>query len=192
MKNSNRITTADLTMMALLAALLSAASYIFIPLPFSSASITANTLVVNMIGLILEPMQAVLTVGVWMLLGLVGVPVYTGGASGPGKLFGPSGGYYFSWLLAAALISLLKGKKHSIRRYNLVTILVGIPVIYLGGSIWMGFVAGIDDIKTLIVASILPFIPGDIVKCLAATYISVPVLRALESMGVNKKRGQVV
>lgn len=192
MTNSKKITTAELTMMALLVALLSAASYIFIPLPFSSASITANTLVVNMIGLILEPMQAALTVAVWILLGLVGAPVYTGGASGPGKLFGPSGGYYFSWLLAAALISLLKGKKYNVRRFNLVTMLVGIPVIYLGGSIWMGFVSGIEDIRMLFVASILPFIPGDIVKCLAASYLAVPVLRAVEKTGINRKHGQLV
>ena len=108
MKGSS-IKTKELTIMALFAALLCVSSYISIPLPFSPVVLTLQTLVVNLIALILPPKKAVLTVVVWILLGAVGLPVFSGGVGGPAKLFGPTGGYIFGFVAAVWLISLLKG-----------------------------------------------------------------------------------
>ena len=163
--------TKELTMMALFAALLCISSYISIPLPFSVVSITAQTLVVNMIALLLPPKKAGITIGIWILLGFAGLPVFSGGMGGPAKLFGPTGGYIFSYLAAVIVISLLKGKKRQVWRMFLVTIAVGIPVIYAIGTPWMMALTGIDW-KAAFTTSVLPFIPGDIVKCIVAVLIS--------------------
>ena len=69
--------------MALLTALICVSAYIVIPLPFTPASLTAQTLVVNLIALLLTPRQAAFTMVVYILLGLTGLPVFSGGMGGP-------------------------------------------------------------------------------------------------------------
>lgn len=170
--------TTELTKMALLTALICVSAYVIIPLPFTPASFTAQTLIVNLIALLLTPRQAAFTVIVYMLLGLIGLPVYSGGLGGPGKLFGPTGGYIFSWIPAVVLISWLKGQYYSFKRCCLVTVLVGMPVIYLIGCAYMKFVTGMDWMAAL-TASVIPFIPLDIFKCAAASMIVKPIQATL-------------
>lgn len=181
---NQKFSTPELTKMALLTALICVSAYIIIPLPFTAASLTAQTLVVNLIALLLTPRQAVFTIMVYMLLGLSGLPVFSGGMGGPGKLFGPTGGYIMSWLLAAALMSWLKGTHYSFKRYCLVTMLVGMPVIYILGSAYMKFITGMDWAATF-TAAVLPFIPLDLFKCAAAALIAKPVQVSLASLNIS-------
>lgn len=176
------MSTRDLTMMALFAALLCISSYISIPLPFSAVSLTVQTLIINMIAILFSPKKAGLTVLVWILLGLVGLPVFSGGMGGPAKLFGPTGGYIFGYLAAAVLLSVLKGKKGKIGRELLITIAVGMPLIYVIGTPWMMYVTGIGW-KAALLTGVVPFLPGDVAKCVAAVFISRPLKKVL----VNKK-----
>lgn len=179
-KNTPLFSTRDLTLTALMVALLSISSYIVIPLPFSAVSITAQTLVINLIALLFSPKQAGTAVFVWILIGAAGVPVFSGGAGGLGKLTGPTGGYIAGYLAAAILISLLKGKKRNLIRYCLVTILAGIPVIYLLGTVWYKYSTGAEGWMALITATVLPFIPLDIVKCVAASLLAKPLGKVVE------------
>ena len=90
--------TKDMTKMALCVAILCATSFFVVPLPFTPIVISFHTIAVNIIGLILTPMQAGITVLIYLLMGLVGLPVFSAGTAGPGKLFGPTGGFYFGFL----------------------------------------------------------------------------------------------
>lgn len=172
-----KFSTAQFTKIALMTAFVSMSSYIVIPLPFTTASITGQTLAVNLVALVLTPGETFFTMVCYWLLGLVGAPVFAGGASGPGKMFGPTGGYYIGFVVAAVLISSLKGQKYDIKKYLLVTVLVGMPVINGMGCIWMKFAAGMTW-KAAFAGAVLPFIPLDIVKCAAAVMIARPVQRA--------------
>lgn len=171
---NRKFNTVELTRMALLTALICVSAYIIIPLPFSPASLTAQTLIVNLIALLLTPRQSIFTMVVYTLLGLAGLPVFSGGMGGPGKLFGPTGGYIMSWLAAVPLMSWLKGRHYSFRRYCLVTIAVGMPVIYLLGSAYMKFITGMSWSATF-GAAVIPFIPLDLFKCAAAALIARPI-----------------
>ena len=99
----------SLTIMALMTALLIVSTYIKIPLPFSTASITAQTLMVNLIGLLLSPLQTLAVMVTWILLSVVGI----GGSLG--KLLGPAGGYRYGNLVAAVLISMFCCKVKKVR-----------------------------------------------------------------------------
>ncbi len=177
----SKFSTAQLTKMALMTAFVSVASYIVIPLPFTTASITGQTLAVNLVALVLTPGETFFTMICYWLLGFVGAPVFAGGTSGPGKMFGPTGGYYIGFVVATVLIALLKGQKYDIKRYILVMVLIGIPVINGMGCIWMKFAAGMTW-KAAFAAAVLPFIPLDIVKCVAAALIARPVQSAFYMM----------
>ena len=169
---NQKFNTVELTKMALLTALICVSAYIVIPLPFTPASLTAQTLVVNLIALLLTPRQAAFTMVVYILLGLTGLPVFSGAMGGPGKLFGPTGGYIMSWIPAVILMSWLKGTYYSFKRYCLVTILVG--------SAYMKFITGMDWAATF-TAAVIPFIPLDIFKCFAAALIAKPVQISLSN-----------
>ncbi len=188
--DKKKLSTPQITKIALMIAFVSAASYLRIPLPFSEAAITGQTLTVNLVALVLSPLEAFITMLCYWLLGVVGAPVY-GGPAGPGKMFGPAGGYFAAFMLAVVLIGLLKGKKYSIVRYAVVTILIGIPMIDGIGFIWMKTVAGVTW-KAAFFAGFVPFIPLDIVKCIAAVLIAKPVQVALyameDSMGKGSKQ----
>lgn len=171
----------DLTQMALLVALLSVSAYIAFPIPVTLVSVTAQTLFLNLTALLLDRRKAALTVAVWILLGAVGAPVFSGGRGGLSELVGPTGGFIFAFLLAAYLIALLKGPRFSLVRYLLVTICVGIPVIDLAGAAWYMVYAHISW-GTALVTTALPFLPGDLIKSVAAVLVAKPVAVALSKL----------
>lgn len=169
----------NLTKIALCVALLCVSSYLIIPLPFSPAVMSIHTIIVNLVALILKPKQAALTMVTYLLMGLIGLPVFSAGASGPAKLFGPAGGFYFGFLLAVIVMSLLRGRKNSLKRYLLVTILLGIPIQHICAILVMCFHNGFQLWAAITTVS-LPFILGDIVKCVVASVVAVHLNKVLD------------
>ena len=94
-----RLDTSSMTKIALLTALLSVSSYLVFPLPFTPIVLSMHTVIVNLVGLILKPSHAAYTILVYLFMGFIGIPVFSAGSAGPGKLFGPTGGFYFGFLL---------------------------------------------------------------------------------------------
>ena len=188
-----KLKTQDITKSAVLAALLCASAYISIPLGFTPIPLTLQTLIINMIAIMLTPSLSFLTVLVYILIGFIGVPIFSGGAGGPAKLFGPTGGYILAFLLCAPLMSytknlFLKGFRKFISSentakivsYSVNAILVGMTIIYLLGSVYMRFLVDKSFAAVLMIA-VVPYIPLDIVKCVIASVISVPIQNALKA-----------
>ncbi len=168
--------TAEMTKMALMVAMNCVSAYIIIPLPFSLSPIALQTLIVNLTGYVLNAKQAFMTMLVYLLVGLAGVPVFTGGSAGPGKLFGPTGGYIIGFLFTAVFLAYFRGEKYSFKRYALLGCVIGIPLIYVFGVVQLKLITGMGWDKAIMTGA-LPFIPLDIVKCLAATVIAGPINR---------------
>lgn len=168
--------TAEMTKMALMVAMNCVSAYIIIPLPFSLSPLALQTLIVNLTGYVLNAKQAFMTMLVYLLVGLAGVPVFTGGSAGPGKLFGPTGGYIIGFLFTAVFLAYFKGEKYNFKRYALLGCVIGIPLIYVFGVVQLKLIAGMPWDKAILTGA-LPFIPLDIVKCLAAAVIAGPINR---------------
>lgn len=168
--------TAEMTRMALMVAMNCVSAYIIIPLPFSLSPIALQTLIVNLTGYVLNAKQAFMTMLVYLLVGLAGVPVFTGGSAGPGKLFGPTGGYIIGFLFTAVFLAYFKGEKYNFKRYALLGCVIGIPLIYVFGVVQLKLVTGMGWDKAIMTGA-LPFIPLDILKCLAAAVIAYPINR---------------
>lgn len=164
--------------MSLLAAALSISAYIVFPLPFTPIVISAQTIVVNLIGLTLKPKQAFCTLMLYLMLGLFGLPVFSGGTAGPAKLFGPTGGFYFGFLFAVAVISALKGNGSEFWRYAVATIAAGLPIQHLFAIMFFCFYNGFQLLPAFLSVS-LPFIPVDIAKCLLSAFIGTSVNKTL-------------
>lgn len=166
--------------MALLAAILCVSSYINIPLPISPVPITAQLLAVNLIALLLKPKKAALTVGIWLLLGIVGLPVFSGGRGGFGVLAGPTGGFAVGYLVMALLAAILCQKCRKEYQKLLILIIIGIPVIYIFGVGWMKVVTNVTWSVAWLTGA-LPFLPGDIIKAVAAIFIARPLHRVMNN-----------
>ncbi len=175
--------TAELCRTALCTALICVSAYIVIPLPFTAVMITAQTFAVNLAALLLRPKYAAAALIAYVLIGITGLPVFSGGTGGIARLAGPTGGYIIGYIFAAFLISLAAGDRNSFKRNLIATICVGIPIIYIFGASFTAFHTG-NGFKAILAAYVLPFIPGDIAKCIAASFVGVKLKKALDKTHV--------
>jgi len=170
----------QLTIMSSLAAVMCVASFLYIPIPFSEAKISLVPMIVLVVGLILPPVQAGVTVGIYLLIGCLGIPVFAG-TGGFGKLIGPAGGFYWGFILATVGASLLKGKKYNKIRYLLICLFVGIPLMYIPGAVQMKMQLDIPWMAVMI-QSVIPFIPLDMLKAVAAVFVVKHIQWALKNI----------
>jgi len=161
----------DMIYSSIFAALISVLGYVVIPLPFSPVLITGQTLGIMLAGQVLGPLQAFVSVFIFILLGVAGVPVFSGGRAGIEVLAGTSGGYILGFLVGAVIISLLCKKTNNLWRLGGAAIIGGIIVVYLFGVTWLSFVTGMG-VEKAFVGGALPFIPGDILKVVASTLLA--------------------
>lgn len=164
--------------MALCLAFCCVTAYLSFPLPFTPGMVTALTLALGVTAFVLTPKQTLMVVGAYVLLGSVGVPVFVGGTAGFDRLLGPTGGYIWAWILVYPLISALKGDTPNFKRYALLDIFVGITVTDLGGILQMVKVMDITWYQGFGWA-VLPYIPGDVLKCLIAAFLGVKINQSM-------------
>ncbi|MDI3480501.1 MAG: biotin transport system substrate-specific component [Tepidanaerobacteraceae bacterium] len=178
MGNQNQpfIQTREIPFIGLFAALTAVLSYIEIPLPV--VPITAQTLGVMLAGSLLSPIPAFLSMVLFLLLGVIGLPVYAGGASGIGTIFGPTGGFLLSWPVAVFVMAhLMKRFKPSFRNVFIINIVGGILVVYGIGVPYLARIAHLNFTSALTVGA-LPFIPGDLAKAFISTTVSLAIRKA--------------
>jgi biotin transport system substrate-specific component len=160
---------------ALFAALTAAVSPIKIPLGFTPVPITLQTLMVLLAGAMLGANLGALSQFLYVLVGALGLPVFAGGSSGFGALFGPSGGYLFGFIVAAYVVGRLLEKSKK-RKYLqiIIAMLIGTLVIYLFGVTGGMIVTGLP-LAQILIGWVLPFIIGDIIKLVIAASIAYKV-----------------
>ena len=179
----------DLALAAVMAALIGAVATVRLFLPGLSVPITLQVLVVLLAGALLRPAWGAAAMGLYLLLGAAGLPVFAGGTGGLQVLAGPTAGYLWSYPLAAALVGVLTPAPGggSARRSDLPRLagamLAGLGVIYLGGAGWAWLVGG-KGLTAVLTGWVLPFVPFDLAKVAAATVAATAVRRALARAGL--------
>lgn len=176
--------TKSMIMISMFTAVLVVLSYISIPLPFSPVTLTGQTLGIMLIGSVLASYEAVSAVVVYLLLGAVGLPVFSGGHSGLGSLFGPTGGFLFAFILGVFIISLLKGDGKKVSRLLLANLIGGVVIVYLIGVPFLAFSLKMSIAKAATVGA-LPFIPGDILKVVIASFSASALNKRLSVINPN-------
>jgi biotin transport system substrate-specific component len=146
--------------------LIALSAYLKIQLPFSPVPITGQTLAVLLVGAALGSKKGGLSVLAYLGEGLIGLPVFAGGASGPAYLLGPTGGYLAGFVLAAFAVGWLaeRGWDHHVG-LTLAAMLIGNLLIYLSGLAWLSVYVGVGQALPL---GLYPFLVGDAIKLLLA------------------------
>lgn len=151
--------------------LLALAGRLEIMLPFSPVPITGQTLGVFLIALTYGQKLGLSTIGAYILVGTLGMPVFAGGAGSIAALLSPSGGYIMGYFIATALCGYLADRGWTESFLKLVAaLLCGHILMYLCGLAQLSFF--LPD--HLLTAGLYPFIAGDIFKSLMVV-ISLPV-----------------
>lgn len=168
----------ELTKMSICIAIICISAYISFPLPFSPVMITAQTIAINLVALILTPKQSFIVTLLYIILGVFGLPVFSGGTSGFGRVFGPTGGFILGFLIITPLMSYFKGKDYNFKRYLSVTIIIGMIVLYAFGAVFMSVVQSISIVQALSLA-VFPFVVGDVSKCFLSSFIAVKLNKVI-------------
>lgn len=144
---------------AVLTALL---AQVVIRLPFTPVPITGQTFAVLTTGAALGARRGFLSQCLYILLGLVGLPVFAGGTGGWATLLGPNGGYLIGFIVAAALLGYLAERGWDRGRRVVLAMIFGEAALYAVGVPWLSVYVG--GVGRALVLGFLPFVVGDAVK----------------------------
>lgn len=169
-----KITTQQMALVAIMTAL----TCILAPFSLSigPVPISLTNLVIYFSLYLLGWKLGTLSYVIYLLIGLVGVPVFSGFTAGPAKLFGPTGGYLIGFIPMAIIAGIVIDKYTEKWLLCLLAMIIGTIVCYTLGTAWLAYEAKMDMMAALW-AGVIPFIPGDLVKMALAILIA-PKIRA--------------
>jgi biotin transport system substrate-specific component len=127
-------------------------------------------LFVLLAGMVLGPRLGALSVAVYLALGLL-APVYAGGTSGIGVLFGPTGGFLWGFLLAAALTGVVASVRPRSISVLVAAGIAGIVPIYAVGAVWLALQAHMT-LAAAIGVGVIPFVWTDVLKAIGGALIA--------------------
>jgi biotin transport system substrate-specific component len=198
-----RTNLTTITQIALFSALLCIISPFAIVFPFSPVPVSLSTLMLYLSVYILGMRNAVISCGIYLLIGSVGIPVFSGFTGGIGKVLGPTGGYLIGylflvfisgwfvekWSLGNAQNAICGSNNYDNGKFYIKYIVQGLGMIlgtvvcYLFGSVWIAYQAGMDFLVALGIGTI-PFIPGDVLKIFIGIFAGNAVRRRLIKAGM--------
>ena len=182
MNQNSNITIRELVLTALFTTLTIIGAFIRIPLPF--VSITIQNAFVFMAGLLLRKKMAALSQLLYIIIGLLGIPIFSEGG-GPAYIFKPTFGYLVGFIAAAYLIGFLTENREIDFKSTLLISLSGIGIIYLFGVPYLYLIlkkvmeleiSFTEALKTGMIA----FLPGDFLKALFVALIAPRLSRNLK------------
>lgn len=174
----NKSKTKDLATVSLCAALMCVCSWIQFP---SAVPFTLQTFAVFFIALTFGTKKAFTSTVIYILLGAVGLPVFSGFQGGVGALLGATGGFVLGFIPSVIAVSLLARKFAKSFLTSAVCCLPGLVICYASGLLWYVFVYGGGNLKSAFFVCVLPFIVPDVLKIILASTVSQRVYRIVNN-----------
>lgn len=172
------ITVKQLALMGLMTAIICILGPISFPIPLSPVPISLGFLAIYFVVTVLGMKLGALSVFIYILLGLMGLPVFAGFAGGPGVLFGPTGGFILGYPFMALVIGFFLDRWYSCLPLCILGMLLGTAVCYIFGSVWLAYQASCTFPQALAMG-VIPYIPGDLVKLALAMFLGRQVKKRL-------------
>ena len=164
---------------SLVAALTAVGAYIHIPL--GPVPIVLQNLFVLLAGLLLGSRWGAISIATYLLVGAIGLPVFSGAKGGIAHFMGPTGGYLVGFLIAAYLTGYVSELFQHRVAADIAAVTLGSITIYAVGAPWLKIITGLTWGKALTIG-ILPFLIGDVLKASAAVLLA----RTLRHMVVRQ------
>ena len=175
--NKQRSALLNMVFTAMFTAIIAVCSMISIPV--GEVPITLQTFAVCIAAALLGRKRGTLSVLIYILLGAVGVPVFSGMTGGIGVLAGPTGGYIIGFLPAAVIIGSAAERFERKALPLAAAMIIGVLVCYAFGTVWFMVVMKWGIVETL-AACVLPFIIPDAIKIALAVLLSNRLSKAIK------------
>lgn len=158
----------SMVLCSLMAGLMAAGA--FIQIPIGPVPIVLTNLFVLLTGLLLGARWGMAGAALYLLVGAMGLPVFSGGRGGLAHLFGPTGGYLFGFVLSAGITGFIVECFRRSLKGGVVAVLFGSLVIYGLGVPWLKAVTQMSWNKAWMIGMV-PFLPGDVLKAFLAVIL---------------------
>lgn len=185
-----KLTISKIVITAIMAAIICVLGPISFPLPISPVPISLGVLGIYFAVMLLGWKLGTLSTILYIVLGLVGVPVFAGYSAGPQKLFGPTGGYIVGYIFLSLIAGFFIDKFHKKIPMYIVGMVAGTIVLYAFGSGWLAVQANLTFGGALM-AGVVPYIPADLIKMAIAIALGTVIKSRLIKAGlldVNLKK----
>ena len=170
--------TKELTLTALMAAILCILGPLSLPLPFSPVPISLTMIGIYLAVYAVGMWKGTVTVCLYLLLGLVGLPVFSGFSGGPAKLLGPTGGYLIGFIFTALISGFFIDRFWKNRLVSILGMILGIGVAYVFGTVWLAYVAGMTFSQAL-AAGVIPYVGFDLIKIIILAIVGPELKKVL-------------
>ena len=156
---------------------------ICIVVPFSPVPFSLGLFGILLTTCLLGAKLGTLSCCIYLLLGLVGLPVFSGFTSGVGVLLGPTGGYLWGYLFVSVFAGLFSGNKKGSLLLHTTSVLCGLLCCYILGSLWLAHNTNIAFTQALLIG-VAPYIPLDIIKIALALWLGRLLRKRLTRAGL--------
>ena len=173
----------QMAMIGVMTAVTCIAAPFSIPIPVSPVPLSLTTFILYLSVYILGTRNAFISYVIYLLLGLVGLPVFSGFEGGVGKVAGPTGGYLIGFIFMAIVCGLLMQVKKDKKIVNIVVcvvgMLIGTAIAYAFGTMWFCYSTG-TGLGAAMALCVIPFIPGDLIKIAIAAVVAPTVANQIK------------
>lgn len=176
---ANTSKTYDMTVIALMAAVLCVLGPLVIPI--GPVPISIVPLVILLSVYLLGTKKGTIAVLLYLLIGAVGVPVFSGFAGGFGKIAGPTGGYMLGYIFMALIAGWFIHRFYDNLVIQFLGMLLGLAVLYAFGTAWLSISAGMS-FQAALAAGVIPFVAFDVVKIIIAIALGRTIRKRVPSL----------
>lgn len=159
----SKLHTVRMTQIALMTAIICVVSPWVIVLPISPVPVSFSLFAVLLTAYLLEAKDSLICCTLYLILGGIGLPVFSGGVGGPGKLWGPTGGYLIGYLVTALVTGYMVNHFKGKRLFHLLGMTLGVCGCYGLGTLWLCISMDVSILEGLLLG-VVPYIPADMVK----------------------------
>lgn len=153
-------------------------------LPVGPVPISFTNLAIYLTIILLGTKRGTISYLVYLLIGLIGLPIFSNFTGGPGKLLGPTGGYLIGFIFMALITGFFVEKYNGKIYMYVVGMVIGTIVAYCFGTMWLAYQAKLNFAAALL-AGVVPFIIGDLAKIMIAALIGPIIKKRLLKAGLG-------
>lgn len=180
----------QLTLVGLMAAVICLLAPVSLHIPISPVPISLGYLAIFFVTSVLGMKLGTLSVAIYILLGLAGLPVFAGFIGGPGPLFGPTGGYIMGYIFMALICGFFVDRWGNNIFLHFLGMALGAIVCYCFGTAWLAWQGSFPTFWAALAVGVLPYIPLDLVKLVIATLVGRQLRSRLRTAGLLPAGGK--
>lgn len=178
-----KVSTYTLALIGVMAAITCIVGPLSINIPISPVPISLTNLAIYISVFVLGWKKGTVSYLIYLLVGLVGLPVFSGFSSGFTKLAGPTGGYLIGFILMAVVCGWFVEKFSGKIYMYIIGMALGTGIAYLLGTVWLAKLMNLTFMEGL-ASGVIPFLPGDIVKVIISVLAGPILQKQLKRAGI--------